>query len=520
MDRDQSVSALYNLQGFLSLAHTTNCLGQYAGQIFPTKDDARFIMPGMETPVTGGETIRKFLADEQFLRSSATFQWIHLFHTPAVVLDEQGDSATVTWDTYSYRIDRSKKKSATCTTRFSAKCLLEPQGWRLYQVDWMVMQCFVPEEYGEEQMPEHQYQPWSAGEDNTAVLAAVDYLSIRNVNNLVVLRNWNEVEPLFSEHAVLYAEGIAEKAFFGRSGVAEFCNMIHEQESVHGGRYRCLQLLGPGYLTAGEHSAKGSWLSETFEVIPNEKNEQIIRRRICRLDQKFERSEQGWLLQEYHMMTLFELPDIYGESPLYQRMTSPLGNWIPIEYDPRCVRPNACFEVENLYALWPACLRRGELMTYLREHMSGDDVTCKLSIRSRGPETPTLVGFEAIAGKLQGMDDIAVLSLPSYHCATTPVLESSADGNTVRASWMDHSLTNMSVALGADPENGMVPYMIFVSRYDHVFRRIHNRWYLVEFGWEPALGLPNWLCNPADEIGWDPQRRGLKYPRPVLPEAL
>ena len=146
--------------------------------------------------------------------------------------------------------------------------------------------------------------------------------------------------------------------------------------------------------------------------------------------------------------------------------------------------------------------------------MSGDDVSCRLSIRSQGPDVTPLIGFEAIAGKLQKMDDISKFDLPSYHCATTPVLECSEDGKTVRASWMDHSLTNMSVALGGDPENGRVPYMIFVSRYDHVFRKKNNQRYLTEFGWEPWLSLPNWLCDPNEEIGWDKERVGIKYPFP------
>ena len=58
-------------------------------------------------------------------------------------------------------------------------------------------------------------------------------------------------------------------------------------------------------------------------------------------------------------------------------------------------------------------------MTYLREHMSGDDVTCKLSIRSRGPETPTLVGFEAIAGKLQGMEKLDISAVIPDPTATS-----------------------------------------------------------------------------------------------------
>ncbi len=513
MDRDQSRCALYDLQGLLSLAYTEGCLAESTDRLFSAREDARLEAPGLEAPAEGRGEIRRALEVCRRRENAEEVRWACLFHTPSVAVDEQGTGAQVCWDCYAYRIDRKRRTGRLCTARFAASCLQEAGEWRFHQVRWELMQRFLPQTYADGQRPEHAAGPQGAA-PGEAHLDAADHLEVRNLCSLLTLRNWERAEELFAPSATLYAQGLTDCELCGREEIGAFCAGIRRWEAEHAGRYRCLQLLGPGCISAaGPGEARGVWLSETFEVRPDEAAGQTTLRRICRVELRFGREAQSWKIRTYRMRTLFELPLLSGASPLYQRMNR-VPNWLPLNTQLRSCRPAPCFEAETLFALWPASLRRGELMNFLRRHMSGDGVTCRLSIRSRGPESPDLVGFDEIASKLQGMDEIAMPDLPSYHCAAAPFLVSSDDGETVWASWMDHSLTNMSVALGASGEDGTVPYMIFVSRYDHVFRKIGGKWYLTEFGWEPGLGLPNWACDPAEEIGWDRERQGRKYPLP------
>ena len=516
MKKAEIYCALTNLQGLFSLACAENRLLVHADELFADHPGLAVRLPDMDAAVCGTAALRACLADREAMRDRTHFD-IHLFHTPAFQIGADLTTAAMTWDSYSYRIHTAKRTADFFTTRFHATLLLDGGLWRYWTIDWRRMQTFVPQRYGAEQKPAVQRS--CAGQDTGAQFdgTAEAYLTIRNLNNLLSIQNWRDVDGLFCEDADLELEDLTDGCLHGRPAIARWAESVRLREENQGGCYRCLLMTGPGNITGGSGAhAHGVWLAQTFEVTPGLSGRpQTIHRRICVLDQRFCRQSGAWAIQRYTLHTLLELPMISGAGERYQRMHCPDGNWIPIHYDPKGRNPQAAFEVESMYAFWPVCLRRGELMQFFQNRIRNDTAAYWLHIRSQGPDVQKLIGSAPIEQKLKGMDACFRPHQPSYHCASTPVLEVSADGACVRASWIDHSLTNMGQAFGARTADGTVPYMVFVSRYDHVFQRIDGKWYLTQFNWEPCLGFPDWAFDPGKNTGWLASAADGKYPLPL-----
>lgn len=115
------------------------------------------------------------------------------------------------------------------------------------------------------------------------------------------------------------------------------------------------------------------------------------------------------------------------------------------------------------------------------------------------------------------MDQDLVPSQPSYHTATTPIIEISEDGTYAKATWMEHSLTNLGQArLPGIPaaEDGKVNYMIFTGKYFHEFKKIDGERYVTGFNWEPMMSLPTWQFDAVNSKGWASSGSTQKFPLP------
>lgn len=176
------------------------------------------------------------------------------------------------------------------------------------------------------------------------------------------------------------------------------------------------------------------------------------------------------------------------------------------------------FEIENLLNEWVYRLRRGELSVYVDEHfpvnIEGTDYY--FFLRSN-PERTALTTYDEIHERVVGMDQDLVPSQPSYHTATTPIIEISEDGTYAKATWMEHSLTNLGQArLPGIPaaEDGKVNYMIFTGKYFHEFKKIDGEWYVTGFNWEPMMSLPTWQFDAVNSKGWASSGSTQKFPLP------
>ena len=514
MDKAKICCALTSLQARFALADARNRLADLGEQLFSQAPDIQIQLPDMDSPAQG-EEVFACLRKRQEQRSITGSGELHIFHTPVYHVPESGAPAFAAWESYGYRIDRTGRTSTACTTQFEAEFVLENDSWKFRRIWWRVIQVFVPQTYTAAQViPPAADSPVPAG---GMLPEAADYLTIRNLSNLLAVRNWHGAEELFAPYGSLELQDLTDGPIHGKRAIGEWAVSMHKYETENGGCYRCLLLAGPGdILLQNDRQAKGVWMVETFEVIPAiPGGERQIRRRICTLEQEFIRSDGSWYIQRCQMNTLAELPLCQGSGNKYERMTCPQGNWIPIAYD-RTVRSSLpCFEAESLFALWPIALHRGELTRYFQNYIKNDAVPYRLHIRSQGPHMPPLEDEISIMAKLSGMDKCFLPRQPGYHCASTPVIEVDETGTRVRASWIDHSLTNMGQAFGTNAEDGSVPYMIFVSRYDHVFHQISGKWYLTSFFWEPCLSLPNWAYRLENDEGLAVAPGDGQYPLPL-----
>ena len=422
---------------------------------------------------------------------------VHLFHSPHMYFSSDGTRADVTWESYGY------EPGDTCsmvTTRFAASAVLTKDGWRYEKADWTLMQRFAPLAGG-----------GTLSSDQPAPLcgctpSAHDSRVLRNLAGILAANNWRNVAQLFTADAQVDLEDLTE----GPVPATAWLRDAADYEAANSGRYRCLLLLGPGQLCAVDpaHTA-GRWLIQTFEVTSGA--EPCIRRRVCLLDMTFTRGDDRWRIAELKLRCILSLPLLKGTGQRYQRMTNPDGNWLYKVYNPDTPCEDIALDIENIFSLWPISVHRGELMHFFRRYLSRPETI--LSIRSQGPRTPDKVGPAQIAEKLSGMDAVYKPGQLTYHCATTPVLEQ-PDQNTVLASWIDHSLTNLG-----PKEDGRADYMVFVTRYDHVFQRVEGRWYLTRFNWEPCLGFPDgsFVSLPGRGQGWASDHPDESYP---LPQGL
>lgn len=430
---------------------------------------------------------------------------VHLFHSPHLIVSPDAQSACVTWESYSYWKDGST--SSMCTTRFTAAAQLCQDGrWRYGDAEWILIQRFRPLSFAPEQDTQAVLCPvWEGGD----LPGPHDCQVLRNLAGTLAAGNWRGCADFFTADAEADLEGLTQ----GSIPVIDWLQSVQDYERYNGGRYRCLMLLGPGALRLDSpNTASGAWTVQTFEV-GGTSDAQCLSRRFCLLTLTFERGQDTWLISALRLTALQALPVILGSGTRYERMSSPESNWLYTVYHPDTPCEEDAHDVENIFSLWPVSVHRGELMNFFYAYLCQPDTV--LSIRSQGPQTPAKVGTDEITGKLSGMDGMFRLGQITYHCATTPVIEELQPG-LIRASWIDHSLTNQGPRA-----DGSAGYMVFVTRYDHVFRRIDGRWYLTSFGWEPCLGIPDESFVSLPSPGsWTTDHPEERYPLPLGLDAI
>ncbi len=135
----------------------------------------------------------------------------------------------------------------------------------------------------------------------------------------------------------------------------------------------------------------------------------------------------------------------------------------------------------------------------------------KMTMKSYGEGSPVYTGETQILKKLSELESHYTPYMFSFHMGTTPVIEFSRDGQSARGAWFDHSATNLFHE-GTDLRS--VPYMVFVGRYMHEFKKIGGRWYLTRFFGEPLLGMADWYLDFETSEGWIKTAEDGSYPEP------
>ena len=120
-------------------------------------------------------------------------------------------------------------------------------------------------------------------------------------------------------------------------------------------------------------------------------------------------------------------------------------------------------------------------------------------IRSFGARTKRLENLEEIKEKLSGMMSQYRNRYYTFHAPTTPVLQYEGDESHVVATFFDCGTTNLRSAAKTLQD---IPYMIFINKYVHRFRKINGKWYFAEFYGEPAIGMEDWHFDLEHSRGY------------------
>ncbi len=175
------------------------------------------------------------------------------------------------------------------------------------------------------------------------------------------------------------------------------------------------------------------------------------------------------------VQTLFlRLPDTpYRRGKRYDKISVDMLPWTlrnepgPGDY------PEDSYAIENIINAWAYTCRRGRLCEFYETYMKNSGFTPGMLIKSQGEKTAKLNGEKEILHKLSEMDANYHPGMYTFHTATTPLIEISADGQSASGTWFDHSATNLAAAIAG----GTIPYMVFVARYRHHFHKIDGTWF-------------------------------------------
>lgn len=218
-----------------------------------------------------------------------------------------------------------------------------------------------------------------------------------------------------------------------------------------------------------------------------------------------------WKIQDAQMLPIFTLPLLpYISGRRYDKISNDILPWTLYNTATPYMYPEDAYEIENILSQWIYSARRGKLWPFYRKYMKNDSFVPKMMMKSYGDQSPVHVGKSGIQKKLADLESHYIPGMYSYHMATTPVIQFSEDGKTAWGAWFDHSATSLyDDAICKDH----IPYMVFVGRYMHEFKKIQNQWYMTSFFSEPLLSMADWeLDVPASE-GWVKSRKGEHYPK-------
>lgn len=211
-----------------------------------------------------------------------------------------------------------------------------------------------------------------------------------------------------------------------------------------------------------------------------------------------------WKIKDYEIIPEFYLPDTpYIQGIRYDKASKDLFDWKLYNTSMAGIFPEDYYQIENILNAWVYSLRRGNLGGFARKYMDHKDFEPVMYINSND-RSRRRQGMKDILAQLDSMDTHFIFGMYSYHTATTPLIEISEDGKFARGTWFDHSATNMYSASLTEKDQGqtLIPYMVFIARYVHEFKKIDGKWYLSNFYWEPLINLNDWQFDHVHSDGF------------------
>ena len=266
----------------------------------------------------------------------------------------------------------------------------------------------------------------------------------------------------------------------------------------------------PAVWMAGEGKAQAWYPAELFGLGGDGEKSMTVCRCFYYVFCEFSRGRDGWSMTGQWSRPFLRLPDTpYRRGKRYDKISVDMIPWTlrnepgPGDY------PEDSYAIENIINAWAYTCRRGRLCEFYETYMKNSGFTPGMLIKSQGEKTAKLNGEKEILHKLSDMDARYHPGMYTFHTATTPLIEISVDGRTAVGTWFDHSATNLS---GSAFEDSKIPYMVFVARYRHHFRKIDGKWFLTDFFWEPLISLQDWSFDRKHSGGLAARKNAVLYP--------
>ncbi len=438
--------------------------------------------------------------------------------------DQDSDSQIfrMSCDTYVYRVFKnSKDQKWQCQLkikRIDARFSAGHDGLRISRLKWYTIQDMMPWTYKDTQNPGGFLDIKAPELPQRLKGYPEDSLAIRNLQNAFFERKFiNSIELLTRQtQPEIKLEHFSDSEWVGQDEIRIKMEEILDLEARNNGCYMLLGLTGAPVIeiASDKDKADGAFLVQTFQVraaaFGHKAEPYDLVRHICHLKASY-RVENGiWKIQSMYLTKITELPIAdYVSGNRYDKMSGQRGQWCLDSISLSGYYPEDAYLIENILNSWVFSCRRGELAKFYSQHMKNAGENAILHISSQGEKSRMLESEEDILGKLTSMDRQFTNLQYSYHTTTTPVIAISQDGLSAKGVWFDHSATNLS---GTVSESDIIPYMVFVAKYVHEFKKKDGQWKLVHFYWEPLINLPDWRFNPLTSSGWVSQENPGNYP--------
>lgn len=512
MDTD-FIAGMQNLMGYfcqnIYLENYEKC-----EKLFADGPCVEFNLPDSKLYLRGKEKIAVHFAErKEMLRREGISKEILLYNTPAFQADNNIGRGS--WDVFVFRCRKKESNGYENVEPSFARIdcdFVEQNGYiRIRRMDWYQLMNWL--DWKCDENVETIFQPFEKRMHKT-----LEDKNVLDFKNLIDAENFVQIERLISRVShtnrvnaeMLFANGTdtsfflsscMEKKVIGYSRICDALQKLDEMEKKNDNNPVCILYVTAPFicLAKNDQYASGTFVAMDFQVKGNafgfDSQNPLVVRGIGLLDAEFVQQEGQWKIKSY----LYNRKEQF--EPIHRNLNG--CKW-KLAVEP--IKNKKCaadiFEIQRLMLEWTERLKTGRLQEYPDLFMSSakDEIVEWLSY---DPERKC-VGYEAIMKDLYRMDyNYATKNhyrAAIIHCAMTPLIEISEDGNYAYGQWLDLCYTDLSQITG----DYKIPIsaMMNACKYQHIYRKENGQWKLLQFTWGAFLALDQIQADPTTWKGW------------------
>lgn len=491
------------------------------GSLFASTSDTQYIFHDKGISAVGVDAIAdafRAVGNDHFVFS----------HTPAI---KKVDDRTIaaTWMAMEFVVlddVECMRSLERRVLRFDAEFVREGETWKYARLVQYYFMSTLPKQYIIQRSvgSKGDCPPQQDGATNVR-----DYLEIANLQGRWAQDRRRGAKEMFSrsEQAGLSIPTL-NVAATGYEEVAAALDQLDQIEAKNGGAYLSVIMTASPVITVDEdgQSASGSWLAVTHDMkasaFGNDLADCPVVLVLGRYDNRFIKENGIWKFEQ-----IYFYPVVTVDADRFDFTASKSSifsledeNWLYAPERQAESPAEDALEIEDYVAHWTAGLRyRSEAPFYYRYiARERPDLLCwTMMSRKEGERYRISRTMDRIHEEIFGMTDMFQSAQPKgsgFHCATTPVVELSKDGESATAVWLDYGWTLMAEAFGIQQP----PYPVnpAIGRYEHEYVKIDGQWKLCKFKWFPLFRIHPWGFDYSQTLGWAGSDSEKRFPLPFM----